>query len=743
MKYNLNDFANAAVDKVEMLDLSACAREPIHSPGGIQPYGILLKADAQSGIVEQAAADPVSAVEVGSLLGRPLADVLPTVPVRLVLAAGEPSYFGIVRGLGVGAYHVVAHRSDESTIVELERVLEDEPGSFEDLYPLVRSFLASLETVPDVTAVCTLAAAEVRRITDFDRVLIYQFDDDWNGTVIAEDRNEELPSYLDLRFPASDIPAQARELYRRNRLRLIADANYAPVPLEPRSGEAVDLSLAMLRSVSPVHLQYMRNMGTSASMSISLLRGGELWGLISCHNRRPRRVPYHVRTACDFLGQILSLQISAKEQASAAESRIARRGVHTALLAAMAGEGSFLDGLARDPEQFLRLADAQGAAIVFGGECRRLGDAPPEAAILAIADWLAATRTRDDAFATEQLGEVMPGAGQWAESASGLLAVSISQLHASYLMWFRPEVVRTVKWGGDPRKPVGDPVEHLTPRTSFAAWRETVRHRALPWHSLDRDMALELRMTVVDIVLRLAEEKAELNEQLTRSNNELEAFSYSVSHDLRAPFRHIVGFSELLLQSAGDRLSDRDRRYVATIINSAQSAGILVDSLLHFSQMGRSSLGLAQVDLAELVSEVLQQLKLDVGERPVEWRIGRLPTVRADLLMLRQVFQNLLHNAVKFTQGRSPAIIELRHERVDGEEQFEVRDNGCGFEMAYVDKLFGVFQRLHHADEFEGTGIGLANVRRIIERHGGRTWAEGEIGQGASFYFTLPSSQGD
>jgi light-regulated signal transduction histidine kinase (bacteriophytochrome) len=245
---------------------------------------------------------------------------------------------------------------------------------------------------------------------------------------------------------------------------------------------------------------------------------------------------------------------------------------------------------------------------------------------------------------------------------------------------------------------------------------------------------------VLGIVLRRAEEVAALSEELQRSNKELEAFSYSVSHDLRAPFRHIVGYSELLRAREGDRLSETGRRYVDTIIESAFAAGTLVDNLLSFSQMGRNSLNPIDTDLAALVEEVRRRVLRDVpADRVIQWTIGQLGRVRADPVMLRLVIENLLSNAVKYTRTRPEAVIEIGRAADDGEQAVVfVRDNGVGFDMAYVNKLFGVFQRLHRVEEFEGTGIGLANVRRIVERHGGRTWAEGAVGQGATFFFTLP-----
>jgi light-regulated signal transduction histidine kinase (bacteriophytochrome) len=579
----------------------------------------------------------------------------------------------------------------------------------------------------------------VRRISGFDRALVYRFDDDGAGTVIAEDRNDVLPSCLGHRFPGSDIPAQARELYRTNRLRLIADAAYTPVPiippLDPRTNRPLDLSHATLRSVSPIHVEYLRNTGTAASMSISLLRNGSLWGLVSCHNGTPRDVPFEVRTACDLLGQVFSLQLDSKERHAEFEYRLKLKSMQVSLLAHMANEDEFIDGLVKHPEELLGFAEAGGAAVVFDGKCHRVGAAPGEPEIMRLVDWLSEDVAKE-VFSTESLTEFLPEAEAYKDQASGLLAVSISKLYRSYILWFRPEVLHTVNWSGDPRKPVEDVNPHMHPRKSFEVWKETVRLRSQPWRSSELETAAEFRGAVVGIVLRKAEELAELSAELRRSNKELEAFSYSVSHDLRAPFRHIVGYAELLNEQHD--LSETGRRYVRTIIESACFAGVLVDNLLAFSQMARAGISPMNLDMGRLVEEVREEVMAEAAGREIHWRVETLPDAWADPVMMRLVLRNLLSNAVKYTRKRADASIEVGGIVHPAEIIFFVRDNGTGFDMRYVDKLFGVFQRLHRMEEFEGTGIGLANVRRIIERHGGRTWAEGIVDQGATFYVSLP-----
>jgi light-regulated signal transduction histidine kinase (bacteriophytochrome) len=227
--------------------------------------------------------------------------------------------------------------------------------------------------------------------------------------------------------------------------------------------------------------------------------------------------------------------------------------------------------------------------------------------------------------------------------------------------------------------------------------------------------------------------------QLEAANKELEAFSYSVSHDLRAPVRHIDGFVELLNKSAGSALSEKDRRYLGLIASSAKQMGQLIDDLLEFSRMNKTEVRRTSVNLNELLEEVIGNLQPEIEGRNIIWKKTPLPQIQADPSLLRQVFNNLILNAVKYTRPRNPAEIEIGClKEAGGEITIFVRDNGVGFDMKYANKLFGVFQRLHRQDEFEGTGIGLANVRRIIARHGGRTWAEGKIDEGATFYFTLP-----
>jgi two-component system, chemotaxis family, sensor kinase Cph1 len=736
------------------VDLASCDREPIRIPGSIQPHGFLVAIAGDNPQIIQVS-DNITAftgTPLDKVLERRLEDVIGEDAASHIRSeinhqriADLPAYLGVIEVSHGGYFEVLAHVRDGLTILEFETVESKVPANFRLLYSLIGNFMSQLHDTDTVASISSLAAAEVKRVTGFGRVLVYRFDDDGHGHVLAEAREPDYHSYLGQRFPASDVPRQARELYLASRIRLIPNANYVPARLYPENnplnGNPTDLSFAALRSVSPVHLQYMRNMGTLASMSMSIVVKGRLWGLISCHNAEPCFVPFEVRAACEQLAQILALRVASREEGDEYHYRLELRRMVVTMLAGLTQGPDFVDNIKAIAPELLRFASASGAALCFEDRIVRFGDAPDEAAIGDLIGWMS-THAHGDLYHTDSLGAVYRPGAELKRNASGVLAIPISRIHNHYLVWFRPEVIHTVDWAGNPhlKSASGSPANPLTPRMSFETWRETVVGTSMPWRASEIEMASEFRSALLGIVLERAEQMAELAEELGRANKELEAFSYSVSHDLRAPLRHIVGFSDLLLEFEGKDAPERRVRFLKNIKDSARFAGKLVDDLLSFSQMGRASLRPYDVSMAELVSAAKDKLSLETGDREIEWQIEPLPVIQADPNFLQLAVYNLLSNAVKYTRPRTHATIRVSAESHEDEYVFHVADNGVGFNMEYVHKLFGVFQRLHRMEDFQGTGIGLANVRRIIERHGGKVWADGAVDKGATFSFSIPKT---
>ncbi|HZY16889.1 MAG TPA: ATP-binding protein [Ramlibacter sp.] len=718
-------------------DLVLCAEEPIRVPGAIQPHGWMVVLDGEGSLVGYSAnwRDAQQAQQALALVREALGG----------LDDGEaPAPLGVVEVDG-RALDVLAHRRGGLTVVEFEP-RSPQTGTQAPIYSLARHFLPQLQRADTVGKLAQLAADEIKRLTGFGRTLVYRFDEEGHGEVLAEAIEPGYDSYLGHRFPAADIPPQARDLYRLNQIRLIPDAHYTAVPLLGAApgwdSRTLDMSFATLRSVSPVHLEYMRNMRTLASMSVSIVLGDRLWGLISCHDHQPRHLSFQTRAACEHLGRLLSLQIASQEDNADVAARLELRHLTLQLVAHLADSDATLQRLVGEPALLLRMAGASGAAVVLNDQCWTTGETPEPAQVAALAQWINAKGA--ETWSTDRLPEVYPPGLDFVARAAGVLAISISQVHQHLVLWFRPELVRTIRWAGDPRKEVQVTAGRIHPRQSFESWQEQVRGRSEAWSPAEVSAAGELRHALIGIVLRRAEEMNEVATELGRVNKELEAFSYTVSHDLRAPMRHIAGYVDLVQDMEGKQLSERAMRYLSHVKEAAAYAGHLVDALLDFSRMGRAALKRSQVDTRALVDELVAEYSRQEAGRVIAWEVDPgLPVLTADPFLLQVALRNLLSNAVKYTRTRKSPQVRIRAIRNADGEGLEVADNGVGFQQKYVGKLFGVFQRLHQAEEFEGTGIGLASVRRIVERHGGTVWAHGEPDQGAVFGFSLPGGKGD
>ncbi|MET0264018.1 MAG: ATP-binding protein [Duganella sp.] len=726
--------------------IAACDNEPIRIPGAIQPHGFLLALMDERVVQVSDNLAAFTGIAPEQAIGLSLQDIIGAdaaqwlAPRLRGTAPRERPAFLATIALRECRVDVIAHERDGLLVLEFEPSSSSIEASIEHLYPLVGHFLNKINDAESIVGMSQVAARELAALTGFGRVLVYSFNAEGHGTVLAECLQPGYDSYLGQSFPASDIPRQARELYLLNRVRLIHDAAYTPsrlLPAEnPLTGQPNDLSMATLRSVSGVHLQYMRNMGTAASMSVSLIVNGKLWGLISCHHASARHLSIHQRIVCEQIGQILALRIGTRADADELQFRLDLRRVMVTLLGGLTQGADFIENLRSVMPDLLSFGRAGGVAIVLDERLISFGHTPDDKQIRELSDWLGATM-HEDLFHSAALSTLYPPAAAFTECASGLLAMPISRIHQHYLLWFRPEVVHTIDWAG---RPDGKVVQHgaLSPRASFGLWRQAVHGTSTPWHEGELELALEFRTALLGIALERAEQMADLAEELGRANKELEAFSYSVSHDLRAPLRHIVGFSDLLMETADNDNLERRIRFLTNIKNSARLAGKLVDDLLSFSQMGRAALRPVRVRMGEMVNGCIERLTPDLASRRVEWRVDALPDIIADPAFLQLALYNLLSNAVKFSAQSDPAIISVSSEKSKEETVFHIADNGVGFNMEYVHKLFGVFQRLHRMEDFQGTGIGLANVRRIVERHGGRVWAHSAPGQGATFSFSIP-----
>lgn len=446
-------------------------------------------------------------------------------------------------------------------MLEIEALADAPRATRPSALPAVQAMLARIQHARGLLGFCQAAAEEVRRFVGFDRVMVYRFDPDGSGEVIAEARDPALESYLGLHYPASDVPQQARELYLRNWRRSIPDVAYQPAllrpALSPLTGAPPDLSFCALRSVSPLHLEYLSNMGVRASMSLSIVQEGSLWGLIACHHHTPRRLTGTVRAACELFAQTFSLQLQAKEQAEEFADAERIRRVQHAIVEVLGQEDRLAGGLVAQAPRLMRMIPADGLALLIEGRYAALGQVPPEADVRTFAGWVAG-RCGDGVVALDQLDGVWPGAAALRGITAGALALCVAPEGHDIIIWFREEAVRTVTWAGDPNKPVEATAEgrRLTPRRSFAAWRETVRGRCRPWRAVEIEAARELRVVLLEVVLRrldqVAAERARARERQDLLLAELDHRVKNTLANIQALVRHSSTGAATLETFVGD-----------------------------------------------------------------------------------------------------------------------------------------------------------------------------------------------
>jgi light-regulated signal transduction histidine kinase (bacteriophytochrome) len=742
----------------ESVDLSNCDREPIHIPGAVQPHGVLFAASLPGGEITHASesAGDLLGLAPDSLIGRPLRDALPQIPLGDGMAVAEAAPDGppVLLGtadVGGREWDVVAHRRGESTLI-VELTPRTAPGTEEAsaFYRFVGAGFARLRSAPHLAALSSAMATEVRTLTGFDRVMVYRFHPDAHGEVIAEDRAADMEPFMGLHYPASDIPQQARALYLLNWLRLISDVGYRSAALVARPDlPPLDLTYSVLRSVSPVHIEYLKNMGVGASMSISLVENGRLWGLIACHHREARYVPYPVRAACELLAQVASAQLGATQARARSSERFRMAEARDWVSVAVEEGPTLTAALARSETDLLSFCGATGAAVSERGAVRLFGVTPDEEAVSSLIDWLAGT-ARDGTWATDALPEAYPPASAYADRASGVMAAAVAPETREWVLWFRPEVVRTVDWAGDPRHPYtvqpgGSPElgAKLGPRRSFDLWRETVRGRSAPWGADAPEVTDGLRRVMVAAALRRSQaEVARLNAELSRSNDELEAFTYAAAHDLKEPLRGIRHYATFLDEDHGDTLDDEARGQLTTIGRLTRRMEEMIESLFQYARVGTLDLAHEPVDLNTLVADVREGLAARLAETRAELRVPRpLPTLPCDRVRAGEVFHNLISNGLKYSdRSGADQWVEVGYQDPEPGAPLVlyVRDNGIGIPAAQQEGVFRIFRRLHTRDAYGGgAGAGLTIVRRIIERHGGRLWLESQEGEGTTFFFTL------
>ena len=681
---NIDDLA-VVVDpglRIAPGDLSACDTEQIHIPGAIQPYGLLLVADPTTLAVTAGAGD-IEGWLAREWLGRSLVDLLGqdvTADIAALIAGTlDVAVIDQVKGHD-GLFDGTLRWANDNVLVELEpaKVFTRSEGR---MLSVVDAIGGSFDRAMDFEGLCEAAAVGFRKLTGFDRVMIYRFLDDGAGTVVADDKVAEIGSFLNHHFPATDIPKQARALYIRNRIRVIPDVHYEPAPLRPAAGRSpLDMSDIALRSVSPIHIQYLKNMGVAASASVSIVMDGVLWGLVACHHREPRQLPHDIRIACSALAGMLARQIKGKADDESYRQRIRLRSQEDAVVAHLGGASSLQGFFADTGSDLARMLGANGFAAMQRSDLYVAGDCPDDASIRTIAEWVG-KRALAQPYSTDCLSAALPTVADARAVASGLLAVTMSTEEPIILMWFRAEQIQVVDWAGNPHKvpadgTAPDVADILTPRASFAAWSETVTGLSSPWTLAEIECANRLRRTMFDI--RQSNRLRTLNQDLasTVADNESllvqkDFLIKEVNHRIQNSLTLVSSFLRLQARTLGDQILTAHLEEAQQRINAVA----LVHRRLYSGDQVQT------VDLARYLDDLCAEMTSSMG---VEWA-GQITLDLAPILMeidrainVGLILTELLINANKYAYDGAPGPITVSLSQHRSSFRLVVADRGKG-----------------------------------------------------------------
>lgn len=634
---------DTAIDEtVPQVDLTNCDREPIHALGAVQDYGCLVALSADWIITH-------ASTNVADLLGLDAEAMIGT-PFTQHFADAVSDRLR-VRIQSIGHAEDAVRIFDFDLLADGRRfdisisasgrglVLEFEPKStareLKGDFDLVQPLIARVRRQPDVDGIAREAARCMRAFTGFDRVMIYRFAADDSGEVIAEARRPEMTPFLGLRFPASDIPKQARALYLRSLLRIIPDVDGTTHPIVPGtdpSGQPIDLSLTVTRAVSPIHLEYLRNMGVGASMSVSILSKGRLWGLIACHHDTPHHLDYERRSAVELFAQFLAYEITQHETERAAGDAERARAIHDRLMAELTSGTTLSSAFENLAERIGEVVVFDGIALYSEGAYSARGSAPTEEEFVGLARFLN-TATASTVFHTDNLVARFPGAEAFGDRVAGLLAIPVSRSPRDYLVLFRREVTKSVQWGGNPEKPVdlGPNGIRLTPRKSFEAWSEIVRHHCEPWGAGEISAAEALRITLLEVVLKITDEA---DAARRRANAQQELLIAELNHRVRNILNLIRG---LINQSKGGAATLAG--YAATLDDRIHALSRAHDQLTEGGWTWAPLRGLVETEIAAFIDPGRARVRL-TGDA-IELTPGAFTT-------LALVIHELVTNSAKY-----------------------------------------------------------------------------------------------
>lgn len=739
----------------DRVTLTNCEYEPIHIPGKIQPHGFLIGLTSEWKI-DYCTNNISSFIDVlhDEILGKHLADVFgPEAEKQILDYSNEEqikNVFPLEIDLRGKSFQISIHKSFDIYVLEAEPLFSGKE-KLVDVYTQTIQFVTQMNSTKSLKDLCALVAEGTREITGYDRVMIYKFDEQYNGEVYAENCREDLEPFLGLHYPHTDIPVQARELYIKNQLRLIVDMDYEPVPIftiDDKENKNLDLSLSILRSTSPIHVEYLKNMCVGATLTISLIHHGRLWGLIACHHYSKKNISPEIRLAAKLQGQFITSQIDIRQ------SNDENVNAHKASLALEQLTGLDLPLLQESIEtiintpQLLDICNAAGVSIITRNKIYKNGLTPSDQKTRLLIKEIN-SKISNTLFTTNKLSDYFPEFGQFSDFA-GIIYHSLGS--DDHIIWYRPETISEINWGGDPEKAIVKDNNGLHPRNSFNIWKQIIKNQSSPWKPYEINSALQyahaLHSHLIMLMLSEEEEKYRTQSEILReTNSELENLNWISTHDLQEPLRKIQLFTSKMLAEPEVIQLDSVSSSLQRVSKSASRMRTLLDDILKFSRIKYTREALQKVDLNLILKTTMLEIEEAVSESNAVIEYEDLPEVHAISFLMKQLFSNILQNSLKFTSPERSPVIKITASKEPELSAYSNKiychwirfsDNGIGFEQQYAETIFKVFGRLHNQEKYSGSGVGLALCKKIMQTVGGTIHAVGKLGKGTDVIVYFP-----
>ncbi|MBM7419285.1 MULTISPECIES: ATP-binding protein [Chryseobacterium] len=705
-----------------------CHDEPIHIPGYIQSFGYLIGIETTSltiSFFSENISDVFKIERCEDLFGKKLSqfpEVFQTVidsdifkDAGFLSKRENETYFDKITVAGK-QYHFSVFRANDYIFLEFEAVYENPNKRITNKYD-------NFYIIDNEQEIWDQLLNTISNIINYDRIMVYKFMSDGSGKVISEKTNNHLESYLGLHYPEHDIPRQARELYKKKRKRIFSDVYSHPVRILSRSGKSIDLTFAASRAMSPIHGQYIKNSGASSSFSISIIIDDQLWGLVTCQNSEPKHIDLEDRVQAGIFTVLASNAYSSFKSKKELEYRIDLNEKLYALKSEFLEHGSLFESLDFNKSELRLMPKADGLAIISDNEIVTDGITPDREIINNIVNW-AYENTSDNVFISNSFLKDYGSELNLNSDTAGIIIYFVERSKKEILIWFRKEFDEHINWAGNPEKKIetfsknGEEIRTVSPRESFQVFTENIKGKSKRWSSKNQ-IAVHL---IRDLIFETSHKQyitiKKLNDQLKKVNEELDSFSYTISHDLGTPLTVMKLNAQMLLNSLGD-ITDKDKNKINSIIGEIDNMAEMMQNVLQLSRAKHSEIQLETIETNLTIRKITENAKITYDSQKSMVVIKECPEVLADKTMLHQVFLNIINNAVKYSSDREQPIIEIEGTEAGDQIIYRIKDNGIGIPEENKHRMFKIFNRMDNAKKFKGNGVGLSIVHRIMNRLGG------------------------